>query len=151
MPDSVFSVEHAEESLGLLLWQTTTLWQRKIKQALLPHGISHAQFVLLANLLWCEEVGELPIQAYLVQQSKLDKMTVSQGLKKLATMGLIERVEHQQDTRAKLVSLTDGGRGLARNLVPIVEAIDQAFFAKLPAEKQKTLRHILQMLVSRAE
>jgi len=42
----------AEDSPGLLLWQTTIFWQRMIKKALEPYGISHAQFVIMVILLW---------------------------------------------------------------------------------------------------
>ncbi len=58
-------------------------------------------------------------------------MTVSKSLQKLATQGLIKRKEHKIDTRAKLVNLTSKGQALAKKLVPVVEAVDEQFFAKL--------------------
>ena len=38
----------SSESPGLLFWQVSVLWQRKIKEALKPYGITHTQFVILA-------------------------------------------------------------------------------------------------------
>ena len=38
-----------EHSPGFLLWQVSSLWRRKIETALYPLGITHVQFVLLAN------------------------------------------------------------------------------------------------------
>jgi len=52
MIEQPFSVDAPEDSLGFLLWQTTTFWHRLIKKALEPYGISHAQFVIMAILLW---------------------------------------------------------------------------------------------------
>jgi hypothetical protein len=50
--DNTFSVEKAEDSSGFLLWQVTNLWQREIKKALEPYGITHSQFVLMASIHW---------------------------------------------------------------------------------------------------
>ncbi len=60
MADLTFSVEHPEDSSGLLLWQTTITWQRLIKKALEPYSISHARFVILAIVLWFEGIHEEP-------------------------------------------------------------------------------------------
>ena len=66
MKQSSFNVNKAEDSLGLLLWQTTMTWQRQIKNALEPYDISHAQFVILAILLWLTEQETVPIQSDII-------------------------------------------------------------------------------------
>ena len=147
MNDSVFSVDKAEDSLGLLLWQTTITWQRKIKKALDPYNVSHAQFVILAVTLWFDGQGQDVSQSLIIQQSKLDKMTVSKSLKLLVAAGYIKREEHKQDTRVKLVRLTSKGRELARKLVPIVEKIDANFFSAVNKNDQKILIRILNKLI----
>ena len=63
MTKSSFSFDTPEKSPGFLLWQVSITWQRQIKVELDPHGISHAQFVILAVLLWCEETKNKPIQS----------------------------------------------------------------------------------------
>jgi MarR family transcriptional regulator, organic hydroperoxide resistance regulator len=131
LKESSFGFAKPEDSPGFLLWQTTMSWQRLIKKALEPYEVSHAQFVLLALLLWFEECGEAVTQVTLVKWSKLDKMTVSISLKKLVSRGLVERHEHKTDTRAKTVLLTDAGRVLIKQLVPVGEAVDDDFFAGL--------------------
>jgi len=125
MSDSTFGFDKPEDSPGFLLWQTTITWQRLIKKALDHYHISHAQFVIMAVVLWFEEKKQQPTQVLIVRQSKLDKMTVSKSLKKLVAEGFIERAEHEQDTRAKSVHLTKKGRTMAMKLVPIVEKIDE--------------------------
>lgn len=143
---SPFGFEKAEHSPGFLLWQTTTLWQRLIKNALEPFDISHPQFVIMATLMWFEKHDYDTMQVSIANWSKLDKMTVSQALKKLAAQGLIKRAEHKVDTRAKMVILTDKGRKLISILVPLVESIDAEFFGQLPKKNEQALIGILNKL-----
>ncbi|MCP4476416.1 MAG: winged helix-turn-helix transcriptional regulator [Gammaproteobacteria bacterium] len=146
---SLFSFSAPEESPGLLLWQTTILWQRQIKQVLAAYDISHSQFVIMANTMWFQEQGEMATQIDIVMLSKLDKMTVSKALKKLATMNLIERHEHKSDTRAKTVKLTAKGKRLMAKLIPLVEATDAEFFSHVSATQQQKLIAILNTLATR--
>src|SRR5436190_6964900 len=127
-PDSTFGFEAPEDSPGFLLWQTTITWQRLIKKALDAYDISHAQFVIMAILLWFEKHHQDPTQIALARFSKLDKMTVSKSLKKLVAQGYTRREESQKDTRAKWVYLTPKGKDLAAKLIPIVERIDVDVF-----------------------
>jgi len=73
-------------------------------------------------------------------------MTVSKSLGKLVALELVRRVEHEADTRAKNVSLTDKGKAFIHTLVPIVEQIDAEFFGKMPQTDQQTLIQILAKL-----
>lgn len=143
MSCKAFGFDQPESSPGFLLWQTTITWQRLIKNALDPYQISHAQFVILAIALWFEEIKEEPTQVIIARQSKLDKMTVSKSLKKLATLGLIKRNEHKKDTRAKSVCLTSKGRTLVGKLVPIIEKVDEEFFSVINTKNQ---RHLIDLL-----
>lgn len=147
MPKLPFGFERAEDSPGFLLWQTTVIWQRLIKKTLDPHDISHAQFVIMATLLWFEAHKYDTTQILIVNWSKLDKMTVSKSLKKLVARGLVHRVEHAADTRAKSVSLTDQGKALIYQLVPLIEQIDAEFFGKVSNHDQQSLIQILNKLV----
>lgn len=139
MTKSKFGFERPEDSPGFLLWQTTITWQRLIKKALDEYQISHGQFVIMACLLWFAEQQQAPTQAMIIELTKLDKMTVSQALKKLTAIKLVTRKEHPSDTRAKVVQLTATGKALTGKLAPIVEGIDEAFFAGLDSSEQKQL------------
>ena len=147
MIDLPFGFDKPEDSPGFLLWQTTMIWQRLIKKALENYGISHAQFVIMATLLWFSAHRCDTTQASIVNWSKLDKMTVSKALKELAHMKLVSRAEHKVDTRAKSVALTNKGRKLVCKLVHIVEQIDDEFFGVVPMKQQQTLIQILSKLV----
>ena len=94
-----------KESIGLLFWQSSMLWQRKIKQALQPYDLTHTQFVILA-----------------------DVMTVSSTVRLLEKKGLIFRTPHKTDTRANSISNTEQGRNYLRKAVIAVESVDKEFF-----------------------
>lgn len=146
MRNPPFGFDAPKDSPGFLLWQTTISWQRMIKKALEPYDISHAQFVIMAILLWLHGQKREVTQIDIVTMSKLDKMTVSKSLKKLVGMDLVARHENQEDTRAKSVQLTKSGVALAGKLVPIVEGVDEDFFGELPKKQEKDLSVILQKL-----
>lgn len=141
-----FGFDKPKASPGFLLWQTTVVWQRQIKKVLEPYGISHAQFVIMATLLWFSAHGHKTTQTLIVEWSKLDPMTVSKSLKKLSQEGYTARKEAPSDSRAKEVTLTEQGRDLVHTLVPLVEAVDQHFFARLSGNLKEPLIQILTQL-----
>lgn len=143
-----FGFDRAEESPGFLLWQTTMTWQRAIKKVLEFESISHAQFVILATLLWFEKQSTETTQVLISSWTKLDKMTVSNSLKELSKSSFIQRTEHKTDTRAKTVVLTDKGRTIIRKLVPKVEGVDGIFFGKISKSEREKLLQILGRLVN---
>jgi len=148
MSNLPFGFDRPEDSPGFLLWQTAMIWQRQIKKALERYNISHAQFVIMATLMWFEAHHYNTTQILIVNWSKLDKMTVSKSLKKLVQMGFVNRMEHETDTRAKSVSLTDKGKDMVCTLVPIVEGIDSNFFNEASDQEQKSLINILAKLIA---
>lgn len=146
MSNLPFKFDTPEDSPGFLLWQTTMIWQRQIKKALEAYDISHAQFVIMATLMWFDAHKYDTTQILIVNQTKLDKMTVSKSLKKLVAFGHVNRIEHESDTRAKTVTLTTKGKEMVRILVPIVEGIDGKFFGLLEDSEGKELLKILAKL-----
>lgn len=133
---SLFSM-HAEDSSGLLLWQVTTLWQQGINKTLDAFGLTHAQFVLLANLQWLSEQQAQVMQIDLSNHSKIDPMSTSTIVRNLEKRGLLYRKAHEIDTRAKGVSMSDAGAELMEAAIAAVEGFDRQFFAPLGNEGSK--------------
>mgnify|MGYP003952487939 CR=1 FL=1 len=147
MSELTFNSAKPEHSVGFLLWQTTTLWQREIKSILSEHAISHAQFVILALLLWHQENEFSVSQSELVIISKMDKMTVSKALKELVLKHYVARSTAVEDTRTKVVILRAKGALVIKKLVPIIEAADDTFFASLSRHQQAGLCKLLSRLI----
>lgn len=147
----IFSVENAEESSGFLLWQVTNLWQREIKKALEPYGLTHSQFVLLASIYWLALHQEHVTQVALSNHTKIDPMTTSTVLRTLQQKKMLKREEHATDTRAKIVVLTEEGTKITKKAITIVEQFDKAFFSILENKSQDFNRNLLTILGKRYE
>lgn len=119
----------AWDSPGFLLWHATLRWQRAMRAALEPHGLTHVQFVLLASVWWLNEHGEQPTQAVLARRAGTDPMMTSQVLRALEDQGLVERLVSSTDGRARVVTVTDEGRTRVVPALRAVESADEEFFA----------------------
>lgn len=121
----------AEASPGFVLWQVATLWQRQVRAALDPLGLTHAQFVLLVSSAWLEahaDAGAPPTQADVAAHARTDAVMTSEVLRTLERKKLVRRLPHPADARARAVRVTPAGRALAADAVGRVEAVDVAFF-----------------------
>jgi DNA-binding MarR family transcriptional regulator len=142
----VFSVNTPEESSGFLLWQVTNLWQRGIRNALAEYNITHSQFVLLASTMWLSH-GAAPVtQVLLSNHTKIDPMTTSTVLRTLQGKGLVKRREHETDTRAKTIELTEAGVATAQLAVKKVEQFDRDFFSLLGEDGSNFNRQLIVLL-----
>ncbi|WP_412543407.1 MarR family transcriptional regulator [Longispora sp. K20-0274] len=120
----------ATDSPGLLLWQVTQRWQAAQRAAVKPFGLTHVQFVLLASLTWLATDGPVTQKA-LADHAATDPMMTSQVLRALEAQGLLHRLPHPTDRRARALAVTPEGEALANRAVVAVEACDAAFFATL--------------------
>ncbi len=139
----------ATDSPGFLLWQVTTIWQRRIRQALESFELTHTQFVLLFSCHWLYHKAGRPgvTQVQLAQHTKVDVNVASQVLRTLQKRGLIDRTPHATDTRAKVITVTPTGIDLATRAVRAVEAADRTFFSLLgDASKDEMIRLMFRLL-----
>ena len=135
--------EDASASPGLALWRVTNAWQRAVRAALAPHGITHVQFVLLASLTWMDRSAPVT-QRDLASHAATDVMMTSQVLRALETKGYITRSAHPADGRAVALAPTPAGVALANVANADVEKADADFFARLgESERAVFLRCLL--------
>ena len=126
-----FKFKTPDESPGYLLGQLTTLWQRKQKKVLDPLDLTHTQFVLLAALGWLSRENDSVTQVDIANQGNADRMMVSKVLRTLEDKKFISRQEHQTDTRAKVIKLTNEGSKVLQKALTAVEDVDIDFFSIL--------------------
>ena len=118
----------ANESYGLLFWQVSTLWQRKIKESLRPYDLTHTQYVILAVTQELNDRNTEVTQKEISDFSMIDVMTVSKTLRLLENKNLIIRENHSSDTRAKRIKNTVAGEEMLQTVSPIIEMVDKDFF-----------------------
>ena len=137
----------AQSSPGLALWRASNAWQKRIRAALAPHDLTHAQYVLLASLTWMDR-SEPVTQRDLAQHAELDVMMTSQVLRTLEAKGYIRREPHPDDGRAIAVHPTPRGIELANTATHDVESADTAYFATLDQTQRESLLAALHLLAS---
>jgi DNA-binding MarR family transcriptional regulator len=120
-------------------------WQRKVRAALAPHELTHAQFALLTSLWWLEENDGPPSQARLAEQAATDQMMTSQVLRRLEGRGLVSRSPDPGDARAQRVATTAAGRKLLAPALADVEAVDAEYFAPLGGRREAFLRDLARL------
>ncbi len=131
MKDIEFKFKRPNESPGYLLGQLTMLWQRKLKKVLDPLNLTQTQFVLLAALGWLSKTNKVVTQIDIANQSNSDRMMVSKVLRTLQDKKFISRQEHQTDTRAKVIKMTNEGAEVLQKALTAVENADIDFFSVL--------------------
>lgn len=129
-----FHFKSPHDSPGYLLGQLTMLWQRKLKKVLDPLDLTQTQFVLLAALGWLSKKSNSVTQIDIANQSNADRMMVSKVLRTLEEKGFITRQEHETDTRAKTIRLTEEGALILQKGLIEVENADLDFFANLDSD-----------------
>lgn len=138
-----------EDSPGFLLWIVSTTWRRQVEAVLAPLGLTHPQFVTLASIGRLTREGTALSQAALGRHVRLDPNTMSQILRGLEKRALIER-RRGRDTRAKNPVLTETGRALVEEAVPLVQQVDDTFFRPM-AGGQRMMNASLARLLEVAE
>lgn len=131
MKDIEFKFKSPNDSPGYLLGQVTMLWQRKLKKVLDPLNLTQTQFVLLTALAWLSKKNNAVTQVDIANQGKSDRMMVSKVLRTLEEKKFISRQEHQTDTRAKIIKLTNEGAKVLQKALSAVESADIDFFSIL--------------------
>ena len=144
--DVEFSFKSPNDSPGYLLAHLTMLWQRKQKKALDPLDLTHTQFVLLASLSWLSRENNVVTQVDIANQSNADRMMVSKVLRTLEEKKFITRQEHETDTRAKTIQLTNAGRKTLQKAIIKVENTDKDFFEAIETSLSSFNANMLKLI-----
>lgn len=132
--------EKRDKRLGLLIWyRLSRVYNQSVRdthQHLKRWDLTVAQFDLLA---------QIGTNDRLTQQQLADKLLVTKGnitqlLGKLEELGLVKR---EQEWKTKYVSLTDKGRTLFHDVVPVQEHFQASQFKGLDEDEKKQLIDLL--------
>ena len=99
-----------DEIPAQLLWSAFKLWQQHRSAGLKELGLTHAQFITLAALLWLVKRNKHVTQVMLAQRSKVDIMHTSRIVRSLEKKGLLTRMQSAEDFARKLCAHHPKGR-----------------------------------------
>ena len=121
-----------ENRLGLLIWQTSNIWQSKLRKILKNHKISLNEYLIIETLFNLNFLTKIVSQINIANNSSLDVSVVSTNLTLLENKNLILRT--YIDNRSKNILLTDQGLSLIKSLIIIIKNEEIDFFNKLGNE-----------------
>ena len=121
-----------ENRLGLLIWQTSNIWQSKLRKILKNHKISLNEYLIIETLFKLSSLTKTVSQIRIANNSSLDVSVVSTNLTLLENKNLILRTHI--DNRSKNILLTDKGLSLISFLIKIIKNEEINFFNKLGNE-----------------
>ena len=121
-----------ENRLGLLIWQTSNIWQSKLRKIQRNHKISLNEYLIIETLFKLRSLTKIVSQISIANISAFDVSVVSTNLKLLENKNLILRTHI--DNRSKNIVLTDQGLSLISSLIKIIKNEEVDFFNKLGNE-----------------
>jgi len=122
-----------ENRIGLLIWQTSNLWQSNIRKQILKFNLSFNEYLILETLYNLSKFLTVINQVDIVKHSFIDKSVVSAKLTKLDKKKLIKKMT-PDDNRSNKLALTREGMIIVEKIINDVIEVENVFFSKLNQE-----------------
>ena len=122
-----------ENRIGLLIWQTSNLWQSKIRSQILEFDISFNEYLILETIYNLSKILSDISQIDIVRHSFIDKSVVSAKLTILDKKNLVKKMI-PNDNRSNKLALTREGIIIVEKIINDVIEVENVFFSKLNQE-----------------
>ncbi|MEZ8878434.1 MarR family winged helix-turn-helix transcriptional regulator [Vibrio lentus] len=133
-----------QNSFGWMINVVANKASKDFDVELKQHGLSLALWPTLM-CLWEEEgITQRDIAA----KSKVENSTTTRTLDKLAKLELVERRADPNSRRSFRIYLTEKGKALEEQLVPIPIRLNKELMNELDAEEQQQMIKLLQKMVA---
>ena len=122
-----------ENRIGLLIWQTSNLWQSSIRKQIIKFNLSFNEYLILETVYNLSKFLSEINQVDIVKHSFIDKSVVSAKLTKLNKKKLIKKMT-PNDNRSNKLALTREGIIIVEKIINDVIEVENVFFSKLNQE-----------------
>ena len=119
-----------ENRIGLLIWQTSNLWQSNIRKQISKSNLSFNEYLILETVYNLSKFLTEISQVDIVKHSFIDKSVVSAKLAKLDKKKLIKKMT-PNDNRSNKLALTREGKIIVEKIINDVIEVENVFFRKL--------------------
>ncbi len=113
-----------------MLERVAAAWSLRLRSALVPLELTTAQFRLLVSVAWLTSRHTSVRQSDIALYAGMDPVMTSEVLRTLESRGLIARVAHPSDRRAKSISATEAGGALADKALRLSTVVEANFFSE---------------------
>ena len=133
-----------EDSIGYLVRRLARALHTHLNTAFARAGcdVNAEHWAILATL--GDRAGQC--QQYLAYVTCRDKTNITRLLDDMERRNLLVRVPDQQDRRQKLIYLTNAGKALYRNLLPVVQATLAEAQKDIDPDELVVLRRVLNQM-----
>ena len=122
-----------ENRLALLIWQTSNLWQSKVRHKLKESEITLNEYLILETIYLLQQKNINITQKDICENASIDRSVVSLRVSKLEEKKLISK--HQpQHKRSDSLILTAAGNDLINNIIDNIVDLENELFNKLGSE-----------------
>ena len=135
-----------EDSLGYLVNRMARLMAHELGERIRPAGVAIGQWVVLL-FLWARDGMT---QAELSRVVAIEPPTMVRTIDRMARDGLVSRALDPDDGRLSRIYLTERGRSLRDELVPLAMAVNDAILQRLTVNEGRTLRRLLTKVLTQA-
>lgn len=136
--------EVRDRCLCLSLQRAARAIARRFDDALRPVGLSNGQYSLLIALNRPEPPSIKDLAPFLA----MDRTTLTANLKPLERRGLVKVVPDAKDRRSRRLELTEAGRDLLVQALPIWRATHDALDAEMPDTDGPALQRDLRRIAA---
>jgi len=122
-----------ENRIGLLIWQTSNLWQSRLRNKISKYDISFNEYLIIETIYNLSKYLTDISQVDIITHSFIDKSVVSTKLTLLNRKKLIKKMT-PNDNRSNKLILTKEGINIIEKIIDDVIATESDFFSKLNQE-----------------
>jgi len=122
-----------ENRLALLIWQTSNLWQSKVRHKLRESEITLNEYLILETIYLLQQKNINITQKDICVNASIDRSVVSLRVSKLEEKNLILK-QQPQDKRSDSLILTAAGNDLINKIIDNIVDLENELFNKLGSE-----------------
>ena len=122
-----------ENRLALLIWQTSNLWQSKVRHKLKENQITLNEYLILETIYLLQQENINITQQDICKNASIDRSVVSLRVSNLEEKKLISK-QQPQDKRSDSLILTAAGNDLINNIINNIVDLENELFNKLGSE-----------------
>ncbi len=126
-------------SVGYLVRQTHRAFTRSLQARIAPHGVSVGMWFFL-RALWQEDGIS---QRELSHRVGMMEPTTASALNTMERRGFVRRLRNRTDRRILNVFLTERGRALKRELLPLAAEVNEVALRGVAADEVARVRAVL--------
>ncbi|HKX06967.1 MAG TPA: MarR family winged helix-turn-helix transcriptional regulator [Stellaceae bacterium] len=134
-------------SVGYLVRQTHRALTRALQARIAPHGVSIGMWFFL-RALWQEDGIS---QRELSQRVGMMEPTTASALTNMERKGYVRRIRNRADRRIVNVFLTERGRALRRELLPLAAEVNEVALRGITTTEAAELRALLGKVQARLD